>query len=154
MVITPAFQVGDVSSILVTRTKTYGLACSKASAFLPCKERVVGSIPIRSTNCGYRIMVITGHCQCSDVSSILVTRTILRGDELILVFSAKINKYNMTIFKNKSNGKIYTIYKNSDGTLTAFPSGKVVEESSILKNCKLEDFFVHKIEQNIIKGFL
>ena len=27
----------------------YGLACSKASAFLPCKERVVGSIPIRST---------------------------------------------------------------------------------------------------------
>jgi len=35
MVITPAFQVGDVGSIPVTRT-TYGLACSKASARNTC----------------------------------------------------------------------------------------------------------------------
>ena len=48
MVITPAFQVGDVSSILVTRTTT-GDACSKASATYPCKVGVVGSIPIIST---------------------------------------------------------------------------------------------------------
>ena len=48
MVITPAFQVGDVGSIPVTRTK-YGLACSKASATYPCKVGVVGSIPIWST---------------------------------------------------------------------------------------------------------
>jgi hypothetical protein len=60
----------------------------------------------------------------------------------------------MTIFKNKLDGKLYTLYKNSDGTLTAFPSGKVVDEMSILKNCKLEDFFVYKIEQNKIKGFI
>lgn len=60
----------------------------------------------------------------------------------------------MTIFKNKLDGKLYTIYKNSDGTFTAFPSGKVVDENSILKNCKLEDFFVYKIEQNKIKGFI
>jgi hypothetical protein len=60
----------------------------------------------------------------------------------------------MTIFKNKSDGKLYTIYKNSDGTLTAFPSGKVVDENSILRNCKREDFFVYKIEQNKIKGFI
>ena len=60
----------------------------------------------------------------------------------------------MTIFKNKSAGKLYTIYKNSDGTFTAFPSGKVVDENSILKNCKLEDFFVYKIETNKIKGFI
>jgi hypothetical protein len=60
----------------------------------------------------------------------------------------------MTIFKNKLDGKIYTIYKNSDGTFTAFPSGKVVDEMSILKNCKVEDFVVYKIEQNKIKGFI
>lgn len=60
----------------------------------------------------------------------------------------------MTIFKNKSDERLYTIYKNSDGTFTAFPSGKVVDERSILKNCKLEDFFVYRIEQNKIKGFI
>jgi len=60
----------------------------------------------------------------------------------------------MTIFKNKLDGKLYILYKNSDGVLTAFPSGKVVDEMSILKNCKLEDFFVYKIEQNKIKGFI
>jgi hypothetical protein len=60
----------------------------------------------------------------------------------------------MTIFKNKLDGKIYTIYKNSDGTFTAFPSGKVVDEMSILKNCKVEDFVVFKIEQNKIEGFI
>jgi len=47
MVITPAFQVGDVGSTPVTRTN--GLACSKATATYPCKVGVVGSIPIRST---------------------------------------------------------------------------------------------------------
>lgn len=60
----------------------------------------------------------------------------------------------MTIFKNKVDGKIYTIYKNSDGTLTAFPSGKVFDRSSILKDCKIEDFVVFKIETNKIKGFI
>ena len=60
----------------------------------------------------------------------------------------------MTIFKNKLDGKFYTIYKNGDGILTAFPSGKVVDENSILKNCKVEDFVVYKIEQNKIKGFI
>ena len=60
----------------------------------------------------------------------------------------------MTIFKNKSDGKVYTIYKNCDGTLTAFPSGRVINESHILKNCKLEDFIVYKIEGNKIKGFI
>lgn len=60
----------------------------------------------------------------------------------------------MTIFKNKLDGKLYTIYKNSDGTLTAFPSGKVKDDGLIIKNCKLEDFFVYKIEQNKILGFI
>ena len=60
----------------------------------------------------------------------------------------------MTIFKNKSDGNLYTIYKNSDGTFTAFPSGKVFDNDRILKNCKLEDFFVFKIETNKIKGFI
>jgi hypothetical protein len=60
----------------------------------------------------------------------------------------------MTIFKNKKDGKLYTIYKNSDGTLTAFPSGKVLDQKDILKNCKVEDFVVYKIEQNKIKGFI
>jgi hypothetical protein len=60
----------------------------------------------------------------------------------------------MTIFKNKLDGKLYTIYKNSDGTFTAFPSGKVFDTERILKNCKLEDFVVFKIESNKIGGFI
>jgi hypothetical protein len=60
----------------------------------------------------------------------------------------------MTIFKNKLDGKLYTIYKNSDGTYTAFPSGKVLDQNSILKNCNLQDFVVFKIEQNKIEGFI
>ena len=60
----------------------------------------------------------------------------------------------MTIFKNKKDGKIYTIYNNSDGTLTAFQSGKVSDQNDILKNCNLQDFVVFKIEQNKIKGFI
>jgi len=60
----------------------------------------------------------------------------------------------MTIFKNKSNGKLYTIYKNCDETLTAFPSGKVFNQEDILKNCNLQDFVVYKIEQNKIEGFI
>jgi hypothetical protein len=60
----------------------------------------------------------------------------------------------MTIFKNKKDGKLYTIYKNSDGTLTAFPSGKVLHQKDILKNCNLQDFVVFKIEQNKIEGFI
>lgn len=60
----------------------------------------------------------------------------------------------MTIFKNKSDGNLYTIYKNSDGTFTAFPSGKVVDKNSILKDCKMEEFVVFKIETTQIKGFI
>ncbi len=60
----------------------------------------------------------------------------------------------MTIFKNKLDGKLYTIYKNSDGTLIAFPSGKVFDKDLILKDCKIEDFVVFKIESNKINGFL
>lgn len=60
----------------------------------------------------------------------------------------------MTIFKNKLDGILYTIYKNGDGTFTAFPSGKVFDRSLILKDCKLEDFVVFKIEANKIKGFI
>ena len=60
----------------------------------------------------------------------------------------------MTIFKNKFNGKLYTIYKNSDGTFTGFPLGKVLEENKIIKNCKLEDFVVFKIERNKVSGFI
>jgi len=60
----------------------------------------------------------------------------------------------MTIFKNKLDGKIYTIYKNSDGVLTAFPSGKVFDKDLILKDCKIEDFVVFKIDANKIKGFI
>lgn len=60
----------------------------------------------------------------------------------------------MTIFKNKIDGKLYTIYKNSDGTLTAFPSGKVINNLDILKECKIEDFVVFKIDMNRIRGFL
>jgi hypothetical protein len=60
----------------------------------------------------------------------------------------------MTIFKNKLDGNLYTIYKNNDGTLTAFPSGKVFDRNRILKNCNLEDFVVYKIEQNKILGFI
>ena len=57
----------------------------------------------------------------------------------------------MTIFKNKFNGKLYT---NSDGTFTGFPLGKVLEENKIIKNCKLEDFVVFKIERNKVSGFI
>jgi hypothetical protein len=60
----------------------------------------------------------------------------------------------MTIFKNISNKGLYTIYKNSDGILTAFPVGKVTDHSKILKECHLKDFVVEKIEKEIIKGFL
>lgn len=60
----------------------------------------------------------------------------------------------MTIFKKKSDGKLYTIYKNSDGSLTAFPSGKVSDINQILNKCNLEDFVVFKIENLIIKGFI
>lgn len=60
----------------------------------------------------------------------------------------------MTIFKNKLDGKLYTLYKNSDGTHTAFPSGKVFDNSQILKKCKIEDFVIFKIENIQIKGFI
>lgn len=60
----------------------------------------------------------------------------------------------MTVFKNKADGKLYTIYKNSDGTFTAFPSGKVYENDRILKDCKLEDFVVYRVESNKINGFI
>lgn len=60
----------------------------------------------------------------------------------------------MTVFKNKLDGKLYTIYKNSDGTYTAFPSGKVLNQSDIIKDCKLLDFVVYQIIQNKIKGFI
>ena len=60
----------------------------------------------------------------------------------------------MTIFKRKSDSKLYIIYKNVDGSLTAFPQGKVLEQSDILNKCKLEDFVVFRIENNVIKGFI
>lgn len=60
----------------------------------------------------------------------------------------------MTIFKNKLDGKLYILYKNSDGSFTAFPSGKVVDNNIILKDCKLENFVVFKIESNKIRGFI
>jgi hypothetical protein len=60
----------------------------------------------------------------------------------------------MTIFKRKSDSKLYIIYKNVDGSLTAFPQGKVLDQSDILNKCKLEDFVVFKIENNTIKGFI
>ena len=60
----------------------------------------------------------------------------------------------MTIFKNISNGCLYTIYKNSDETLTAFPVGKVTDPSKILKRCDLKDFVVERIEKESIKGFI
>jgi hypothetical protein len=60
----------------------------------------------------------------------------------------------MTIFKNISNGFIYTIYKNSNGELTAFPLGKVTDPSKILKVCHLKDFVVERIEKESIVGFL
>lgn len=60
----------------------------------------------------------------------------------------------MTIFKNKIDGILYTIYKNSDGTFTAFPSGKVFDKLHILKNCKIKDFVVFKVEANKIEGFI
>lgn len=60
----------------------------------------------------------------------------------------------MTIFKNKLDGKLYTIYKNSDETLIAFPSGKVNDIKDIIKNCKLSDFVIFKVESNQIKGFI
>lgn len=60
----------------------------------------------------------------------------------------------MTIFKRKSDSKLYIIYKNVDGTLTAFPQGKVSDKRDIMQKCKLEDFVVFKIENNTIKGFI
>ena len=60
----------------------------------------------------------------------------------------------MTIFKNISNGCLYTIYRNSNGELTAFPVGKVTNPSSILKLCNLKDFVVHQIKGESIGGFL
>jgi hypothetical protein len=60
----------------------------------------------------------------------------------------------MTIFKRKSDSKLYIIYKNVDGSLTAFPQGKVLDQSDILNKCKLEDFVVFRIENNTIKGFI
>jgi hypothetical protein len=60
----------------------------------------------------------------------------------------------MTIFKRKSDSKLYIIYKNVDGSLTAFPQGKVLDQSDILNKCKLEDFVVFRIENNAIKGFI
>lgn len=60
----------------------------------------------------------------------------------------------MTIFKRKSDSKLYIIYKNVDGSLTAFPQGKVLDQSDILNKCKLEDFVVFRIENNVIKGFI
>jgi hypothetical protein len=60
----------------------------------------------------------------------------------------------MTIFKNISNGCLYTIYKNSDGTLIAFPAGKVTDFSKIIKDCDLNDFVMERIEKENIKGFL
>jgi hypothetical protein len=61
----------------------------------------------------------------------------------------------MTIYKNISDGKLYTIYKNSDGELTAFPHGKVEDASTILKYCNLKDFVMHSVlKNNKIKGFI
>lgn len=60
----------------------------------------------------------------------------------------------MTIFKRKSDSKLYIIYKNVDGSLTAFPQGKVLDQNDILNKCKLEDFVVFRIENNTIKGFI
>ncbi len=60
----------------------------------------------------------------------------------------------MTIYKNILNGKLYIIYKNSDGELTAFPHGKVTDSEKILKDCKLKDFVVYTILTNQIKGFI
>jgi hypothetical protein len=60
----------------------------------------------------------------------------------------------MTIFKNIKDGKLYTIYRNNDGTYTAFPSGKVTKPGLILKDCELADFVVEKLEKHNIKGFL
>jgi len=60
----------------------------------------------------------------------------------------------MVIFKNIKSEKLYTIYKNNDGTYNAFPFGKVVDYDSILKNCELKEFVVEKVESGNIKGFL
>jgi hypothetical protein len=60
----------------------------------------------------------------------------------------------MTIYKNIISGELYIIYKNNDGTLTAFPVGKVTEPSKILKGCDLKDFVVERIKKESIKGFL
>jgi hypothetical protein len=60
----------------------------------------------------------------------------------------------MTIFKNISNKGLYTIYKNSDGILTAFPVGKVTDHSKILKECHLKDFVVYQLSRESIGGFL
>jgi hypothetical protein len=60
----------------------------------------------------------------------------------------------MTIFKNISNGCLYTIYRNSNGELTAFPVGKVTDPSSIIKTCNLKDFVVYQLSRESIGGFL
>lgn len=60
----------------------------------------------------------------------------------------------MTVFKNISNGNLYIIYKNTDGVLTAFPHGKVVDNLKILKDCKLEEFVVYSIMISKINGFI
>ena len=51
----------------------------------------------------------------------------------------------------------YTIYCDMDGVLCDFmgnPSGKVIDRNQILKDCKLEDFIIFKIESNKISGFI
>jgi len=63
-----------------------------------------------------------------------------------------INK--MSIYKNKFNGKSYLLYRNNDGTITAFPHGKVIENDKILKNCNINDFVLQSIISNKIKGFI
>lgn len=60
----------------------------------------------------------------------------------------------MTIYKNILDGKLYIIYKNSNGELTAFPHGRVTDGSKILKDCQLKDFVVYSILVNKIKGFI
>jgi hypothetical protein len=60
----------------------------------------------------------------------------------------------MTVYKNILNDNFYIIYKNPDGTFTAFPNGKVDDEEKIIKNCKIEDFVIYKIISNKINGFM
>ena len=60
----------------------------------------------------------------------------------------------MTVYKNIENGKLYIIYKNLDGTFTAFPHGKVDDERKIIKDCDIKDFVVHTVLLNKINGFI